>query len=137
MPKTPEEPISVNEFRRLLENISRGKGFPRKRRQQHVLLKSVVLLLEPGQDYSERQINDTLQKWLDTVGKSIEIDHVSLRRRLVDEGYLIRDRDGRRYRADEANMGSLFEPAINAIYPVAVIEGAEQRRAMRKREFLG
>jgi len=137
MRNRPEELIRVSEFRHLLENISRGKGFPRKRRQQHVLLKSVVLLLEPGQDYPERQINDTLQKWLDTVGKSIEIDHVSLRRHLVDEGYLIRDRAGRRYRVDEGKADNIFEPAINALNPVAVIEEAEQRRALRKRAFLG
>ena len=137
MRKKPEELIGVSEFSRLLENISRGIGFPRKRRQQHILLKSVVLLLKLGQDYSEPQINDTLQKWLDTIGKSLEIDHVSLRRRLVDEGYLARDSAGRRYRVDEGNTGSLFEPAVNAVNPVAVIEEAEQRRVMRKREFLG
>lgn len=137
MQKRPEELIRVGEFYRLLENIFRGKGFPRKRRQQHVLLKSVVLLLEPEQDYSEHQINDTLQKWLDTIGKSLEIDRVSLRRRLVDEGYLVRDRAGRIYRVNEGNMDSLFEQGINAVNPVAVIEEAERRRVLRKREFLG
>jgi len=137
MRKRPEELIRVGEFCRLLESISRGKGFPRKRRQQQVLLKSVVLLVEPGQDYSERQINDTLQKWLDTIGKSLEIDHVSLRRRLVDEGYLVRDRAGRRYRVDEANLDSIFEQGVNDVNPVAVIKEAEQRRVLRKREFLG
>ena len=137
MRKRPEELIRVNEFCRLLENISRGKGFPRKRKQQHVLLKSIVLLLELGQDYSEHQINDALQKWLGTVGKSLEIDHVSLRRRLVDEGYLTRDRAGKRYRVDEGNMNSILEQGINAVNPLAVIEEAEQRRVLRKREFLG
>lgn len=137
MSNRPEELIRVGEFRRLLENASRGKAIPRKRRQRHVLLKSIVLLLEPRQDYSERQINDTLQKWLDTVGKSFEIDHVSLRRRLVDEGYLIRDRAGSHYRVEEGNMDNIFEQAVNAMNPVAVIEEAEQRRAVRKREFLG
>ena len=137
MQKRPEELMTVGEFCRLLENISRGKGFPRKRRQQHVLLKSVVLSLEPGQDYSEHQINDMLQKWLDTTGKSLEIDRVSLRRRLVDEGYLTRDRAGRRYRVDEANADIIFEQGINAVNPVTVIKEAEQQRLLRKQEFLG
>ncbi len=137
MQKRNEELIRVDDCCRLRGNISRGKGFPRKRRQQHVLLKSVVLLLKPRQDYSEHQINDMLQKWLDTIGKSLEIDRVSLRRRLVDEGYLIRDRAGRHYRINEGNMDSIFEQAINAVNPVAVIEEAEQRRVLRKREFLG
>lgn len=137
MRKIPEELIGVGEFCRLLENISRGKGFPRKRKKQHVLLKSVVLLLKPGQDYSEHQINDTLQTWIGTVGKSLEIDHVSLRRRLVDEGYLTRDKAGKHYRVDEGNMDSIFEHDINAVNPVTIIEETEQRRALRKREFLG
>ena len=137
MANSPEQLITVGEFYRLLENASHGKAIPRKRRQLHVLLKSVVLLLEPKQDYSERQINDTLKKWLDTVGKPLEIDYVNLRRRLVDEGYLIRDRAGRHYHVDEGNMDSVFEQAVNAINPLVVIEEAEQRRAARKREFLG
>jgi len=137
MRKRHEELIRVNEFCRLLENVSRGKGFPRKRRQQHILLKSIALLLEQKQDYSEQQINDTLQKWLDTIGKSLEIDHISLRRSLVDEGYLTRDRAGRHYRVGEGDMDSMFEQAVNTVNPVTVIEEAEQRRDLRKREFLG
>ena len=137
MRKRHEELIGVSEFRRLLENVSRGKGFPRKRRQQHVLLKSIALLLEQKQDYSERQINDTVQKWLDTIGRSLEIDHISLRRSLVDEGYLTRDRAGRHYRVGEGNTNGIFEQAVNAVNPVTVIEEAEQRRVLRKQEFLG
>jgi len=132
-----EKLISVEEFYSLLENASRGKVIPHKRRQLQVILKSIVLLLEPRQDYSEHQINDTLKKWLDTVGKSLEIDHVNLRRRLVDEGYLVRDRAGRHYRIAEENMGNLFEQAVNIINPLTVIEEAEQRRATRKKEYLG
>ena len=62
---------------------------------------------------------------------------MSLRRRLVDEGYLIRDRAGRHYRVDEENMDKYFEQAVNTMNPLGVIEEAEQRRAARKREFLG
>jgi hypothetical protein len=93
-------------------------------------------MLEAGRDYTENELNECLARWLGEVGQAVEIDHVSLRRYLVDAGYLIRDAAGRSYRVDAQQTVELFEAGIEEIDPVAVIEEASRRTEERKREYL-
>jgi len=67
-------------------------GFPRKRRDQQILLKSIVLTLDRERDYTELEIGDKLAYWLVDIGTSTDLDHVTLRRLLVDTEYLWRGR---------------------------------------------
>jgi hypothetical protein len=92
--------ISAREFQDRLLRLcvhSGMRGLPRKRRDQHILLKSVILTLDRTEEYTENAVNRKLQSWLNEVGCSIELDHVRLRRHLVDAEYLGRSRDGSRY----------------------------------------
>jgi hypothetical protein len=92
--------ISAQEFQDRLLRLcvhSGIRGLPRKRRDQHILLKSVILTLDRTEEYTENAVNRKLQSWLNEVGCSIELDHVRLRRHLVDAEYLGRSRDGSRY----------------------------------------
>jgi hypothetical protein len=92
--------ISAREFQDRLLRLcvhSGMRGLPRKRRDQHILLKSVILTLDRTEEYTENAVNRKLQSWLNEVGYSIELDHVRLRRHLVDAEYLGRSRDGSRY----------------------------------------
>ena len=59
-------------------------GFPRKLRDRHILLKSVVLTLDVAKGHTEREIDDRLQFWLTDVARAIDEDRVSLCRLLVD-----------------------------------------------------
>lgn len=113
-----------------------GQGFPRKHRDQHILFKSITLMLETKRDYSETEVNECLAKWLSQVGRSVEIDHVSLRRYLVDAGYLTRDTAGKGYRVDVEQTIGLFEADIEEVDPVVVVEEAYQDAEKRKREYL-
>lgn len=113
-----------------------GRGLPRKADDQHLLFKSIALTLDARAAYSETDINLALTTWLDSVGQVIEIDHVTLRRHLVDEGYLARDPAGTSYSVLPAAGADRFEPAIDALDPLAVIEEARQRIEQRKRDHL-
>ena len=113
-----------------------GRGVPRKHRDQHILFKSITLILETQREYTENELNEYLVKWLSQVGQAVQIDHVSLRRYLVDAGYLTRDSAGRSYRVDPEQMVGLFEADIEEIDPVAVIAEAQRRTEERKREYL-
>jgi hypothetical protein len=138
MSEKPAYKVTVSEFKRRLAAVCLTHGIPgvpRKRRTRHVLLKSVVLMLDPQSDYSEFQIDDVLRDWLSRIGRGLEIDRVSLRRYLIDEGYLIRDKGGRHYQVRQGHMTQLFEHAVNAIDPVAVIEEAVCQKGKRKQEF--
>ena len=67
----------------------RLKSIPTVRSKRLVLLDLLVQAFEPGVRYTEKRVNLELGKWHDDVS--------ALRRHLVDEGFLERERDGRRY----------------------------------------
>ncbi len=56
---------------------------PRKQAKREVLLDWLAQSFEPGRHYSERQVNDAL--------RTVHPDFATLRRLLVDEGFLDRD----------------------------------------------
>ena len=112
--------ITADEFKQRLEALllsPGGRGLPRKRRDWDILFKSITLALEAGRDYSEKEVNQIVEEWLDGIGQAIEIDYVTLRRHLVDAGYLIRDLAGTSYRVGLEAMAELFEPATNTVDP--------------------
>ena len=83
-----ERPIGSDEFIGRLVDLclkSGLKGIPRRARDQHILLKSVVLTLDPTKEYTEGQIDDKLAFWLSDIARSIDLDRVTLRRWLVNE----------------------------------------------------
>jgi hypothetical protein len=93
--------ITVDEFvdRLCRLGADRGpRGFPRKRRDREILMKSIVLGLDGGREYREREINERLIAWSREVAPAIQVDHVTLRRLLVDHGHLERTADGSQYR---------------------------------------
>ena len=93
--------IEVEEFveRLCLLGADRGpRRFPRKQRDRQILIKSIVMEMDSGRGYTEREINAVLKAWKREVAPAIDSDHVSIRRLLVDYGHLERDRDGSEYR---------------------------------------
>lgn len=67
----------------------RLKSIPTVRSKRLVVLDLVVQAFEPGLRYTEKRVNLELGRWHEDVS--------ALRRHLVDEGFLERERDGRRY----------------------------------------
>ncbi len=93
--------IAPEEFVERLCRLGADRGprrFPRKPRDREILMKSIVMSLDSDRDYSEGEINEALLEWGDRVAPAIESDHVTVRRLLVDYGYLERTADGRWYR---------------------------------------
>jgi hypothetical protein len=71
----------------VLRHYFRGgrlREVPTRRAKRLVVLERLALEFEPGVRYSERDVNETLRRFHD--------DHASLRRFLVDEGFLTRER---------------------------------------------
>jgi hypothetical protein len=60
---------------------------PTKRAKRLIVLERIAIEFEPGRDYDEKEVNVVLSAFFN--------DHASLRRYLVDEGFL--DRDHGRY----------------------------------------
>jgi hypothetical protein len=71
----------------VLRHYFRGgrlREIPSRKAKRRIILSRLALEFEPGVRYPEREVNATLKQFHD--------DHASLRRYLVDEGYLTRDR---------------------------------------------
>ena len=61
------------------------------------------------------------------------VDHVSLRRRLVDQRYLLRNPAGAAYRVNREKTAERLSPAAQSIDPGVVLASVESERARRKR----
>lgn len=130
--------ISVDEFTRCLEALylsQGGSGLPRRRLDRDILLGSIVLSLATDRTYTEPEVNQALRAWSLGIGQTIDLDYVSLRRYLVDDGYLVRDSAGTTYRVGMEVIAERFEPVIAALDPVALIAAAQERRQQRKRRY--
>ena len=114
-------------------------GFPRGRRDQQLLLKSIVLTLDPTKRYTEREIDDRLLFWLADIARSVDMDHVRRLRRLVDGGHLERQRDGSAYWVSEAGpRDALFDVDVDGIDVYRVIgEGMKEIERKKRLHMAG
>ena len=78
-------------LRNFLDGDKRLISFPAKRKMKVYALFYLVGKFEPGQDYTEREINDLLLSW------HTFADPATLRRELYDYHFLDRSRDGKVY----------------------------------------
>ncbi|MEO8755812.1 MAG: DUF2087 domain-containing protein, partial [Casimicrobiaceae bacterium] len=62
-----------------------------------LMLASAAQCFVRSREYTEREVNDRLRAWLAGAGAMVAVDHVELRRWLVDSGVLTRDGFGRAY----------------------------------------
>jgi hypothetical protein len=78
-------------IKRFLDDTGKIKQLPEKQKMRRALLEYLAEKFEPNCDYTERDVNDICNLW-NTFG-----DCFILRRELVDNGLLCRERDGSRY----------------------------------------
>jgi 4a-hydroxytetrahydrobiopterin dehydratase len=90
-----------------------GPGFPRRRRDLWIFLHAAAQGLGEA-PLSEAALNDRLMFWLASLGPRVILDHVTVRRALVDEGFVERDASGVSYRRSAAHeRNAIFEEASN------------------------
>jgi hypothetical protein len=133
-------PITKEYFTKRLADLCVRSGlqeFPKDETDQHILLKSAILTIGQPGDFTEKEINDRLNVWVEEIGKIKYIDRVTLRRRLVDTGYLIRDKEGSRYLiAQPGPRPGFFDESIDQLDMLEVVTNAREDIARRKREYL-
>jgi 4a-hydroxytetrahydrobiopterin dehydratase len=100
------ERITAEEAGRRLTKLAIGvigPGLPRRRRDQWILLYGAAKTIEPGVTLDEKSLNEKLKAWLATLGPHTSLDHVTVRRALVDESFVERSPDGATYRRSRAH----------------------------------
>ena len=109
------------------------QGFPKRPEHRDILLAVAAMTLIRRRPYAEREVNEVLTDWLASVRGAI--DHVTLRRRMVDCGFLRRTRDGSRYFLDYGRVvGILGNPAIE-VDAGAILDNVLRERGARKRVY--
>lgn len=106
-------------------------ALPARPRDLKVLLSLAAAQFEAGRRYSEPQVNERLQEWLEPFCSPFGVDHVTVRRCLVDAGLLVRDRAGATYELAARRRS----PRID-IEPAQVMADVQLERQKRKRAHL-
>ena len=125
-------------LRRLLQS-GQLQGFPKHPGQRDTVLAVAATGLTRRRPYPEREINEALAGWLASV--RADIDHVTLRRRMVDLGFLKRRTDGSVYFLNYGRVAEVLgDPAVEvdagAINDDILRERGARRRAYDKRSTL-
>ncbi len=131
--------ITTEQYTRRLVNLClRGlAGIPKDQSDQHILMKSATMSIGITGPLTEKELTNHLQAWLDVVKAGHDLDRVSLRRWLVDNGYLIRDSLGTQYKvAQPGPDAALFEPAIEQLDTAAILQAAREEMERKKQAYL-
>lgn len=132
--------LNVEQFtRRLAELCLRSNlfAFPKKELDQHILLKSAVLIIGDPGVLSEKAVTEKLDIWTTDVCQIQGFDRVTMRRYLVDAGYLTRSRDGATYQVAQPDPGTkIFAPEVDQLDILQALADARTEIARRKQEFI-
>ena len=113
----------------------RFENFPRHPDHLDSILAVAAGRLQRRRPYAEREVNEALREWLLSVHSTI--DHVTLRRRMVDLGFLKRTTNGSRYFLNYGRVaGVLGDPSLE-IDAGTIIDELLQEREERKRAHIG
>ena len=129
--------VTSDEFsKRFVALVLGARELPKKPLALGILLLSSVLGLEPGRRYSEAEVNGELQKWILGFGGQFGLDHVTLRRLLIDGRYLSRDPSGSSYQLEPAGPRYGFDPSIRSLDLQALVAEARDERKRRKQKHI-
>ena len=106
---------------------------PSRRGDLEMLLALAAALFENGRIHREDEINERLQHWLERFALPHALDHVSLRRALVDLRYLLRDASGSAYRCNPVKIAAQLTDSARAVDPGEILHLRKSERAERKR----
>ena len=118
-------------LKRLLANGALT-AVPKRPSDQQLLVTLAAAQFEPRRAYREAEVNETLKAWIQTFCEPYGIDHVTLRRLLVDSRLLSRTTSGSTYRINRDRLGET--EALAAIEPAKVLAQIQIERESRKRQ---
>jgi hypothetical protein len=131
------EHITDTQFReRFAALFFSGQDLPKKPIDRQIVYISAVIGLQSDRKYTERELNEELQKWTLLFGQRYNLDHVTLRRYLIDEKYLQREASGTAYELATVDRAHTFDRSLVGLDLAALIDAAKQDREIKKRQHL-
>jgi hypothetical protein len=127
---SPFRQQAERDLKRLLAN-GPLTAIPKRPADQELLVALAVAQFEPERVYTETEVNEKLKAWLESFSEPFGIDHVTLRRTLVDSRLMARTTSGSSYRISEkaAAAGELA-----ALDPARILEEIRCERESRKQQ---
>jgi len=121
---------------RFVSLVLGGRDLPKKRLDRQILFISSILKIDPKRQYSERELNDVLRTWTTRFGANFGLDHVTLRRFLIDEKYIKRDIAGMSYELNTTDLPYTFDQSIESVDLEELINEARRGREKRKQLYM-
>jgi hypothetical protein len=122
------------ELKRLLAN-GPLTALPKRPSDQDLLVALAASQFETQRTYREAEVNEKLKAWLQAFCEPSGIDHVSVRRLLVDSRLLSRTSSGSMYRLSVERAGEV--EAAGTADPARVLAEVRIERELRKRRRAG
>lgn len=122
-----------NETHRALKRLLANgplTAVPKRPTDQRLLVNLAAAQFDPQKAYRESEVNETLRAWLHTFCEPHGIDHVTLRRLLVDARLLSRTASGSTYRIDREKLRETG--AFATVDPAEVLAEVRSERKSRK-----
>lgn len=114
-------------LRRLLAN-GPLTAVPKRPEDQALLARLAASRLEPKRAYRESEVNEALGGWLGSFCAPSGIDHVTMRRIMVDTRLLDRDRAGLAYRVRLPESERLGDEPAEVLGEIAAERESRKRR---------
>ena len=123
----------------LLRRVFRGgvmRRLPRKRKDAEVVIALAIVGLAPDAFHDESEVDAHLSAWLHIIGGNDgDLDHVTLRRSLVDYGFLRRASDGVVYRVVPERTDAVLSPGAQLVDPKRVFFEVQAEQHERRERF--
>jgi hypothetical protein len=126
--KTREK--AYRDLKRLLAN-GPLVAVPKRPSDQELLVALAASQFETSRAYPEKEVNEKLKSWLHAFCEPFGIDHVTLRRLLVDSRLMSRTNSGSMYRINLERVGEM--DAVRMVEPIDVLAEIRSERESRKR----
>ena len=129
--------VTPKQMEQILRNLFNGgklERLPKNRRHAEALLALAAASLDSQSEFTEPELNSILGDWLADFADPVFLDHVTVRRYLVDLGMLLRDAEGSRYRTNQPVIGRIIEASTRSVNPRVVYQAVQAERALRRRQ---
>lgn len=124
------------EVEHLLRKLFKGgtvRRIPKGRKETEIFLALAASAVDSRAVLSEKDLNEQLMDWLNGIADPRALDHVTLRRYLVDFGMLFRDPEGHSYKTNQAVIARYIDADARAILPGDIHDEVELDRIERRR----
>ena len=136
----PDQTVTRDYFVKRVVQLCLRSGLsdlPKDELDRHILYKSALLAFARDAVYTEKEVTARLDSWVSGICQIKNMDGVTLRRYLIDTGYLTRSKDGAQYRvARPGPQPPYYDAAIDSLDMVEVIDNARAEIERRKQAYL-